>query len=340
MERKEHEQMIEEARKKIAEIEMKFPQFIVGQKEMLDILLITLLAGGIGSKFNSHILLKGKIGSGKTEACKTLAAFISGEFRRDTFTPDMRPQDLLIKYDQDKKTGIWHEYPGPVFANIFLGDELNRAPEKVQDALLEATQERQVSVGGETRLLPELFMFLATINPTEEKIGRGTFPIIPTLMDRMTFEINIGYPSEEEEIAIVKRHRFSEEREPEPIVTVDEILKMRKLIENEIHLEDALLQYAVRIVRGTRLQKEVQDFLEDIEEGGGVRPSIWLTRTARARAFLNKRDYVLPEDIEKLALPILRHRIILKLGRDPEDADEIIKQIIQRVIEDESQGFY
>jgi MoxR-like ATPase len=296
-------------------------QRVVGQDEAVEGLLIALLTGG-------HILLEGLPGLAKTLMVRTLAEAIHTDFRRIQFTPDLLPTDIVGTPIFDQRTGEFRVQKGPIFSNIILADEINRAPPKVQAALLEAMEERQVTIAGDTYPLDRPFMVLATQNPVEL---HGTYPLAEAQLDRFSMKLEIGYPSRAEEKTIVRRVADGEHVPVEPVVTVDEIADARRAVA-AIHLEEKILDYIVALTFATREPDEhgLGDIENLIEFGASPRATIFLTRTARARAFLHGRDYVMPDDVKAMAPRVLRHRL-----RTTYEADALgitVDDITQRVL--------
>ena len=280
---------------------------IVGQPRLLDRLVIGLLAGG-------HILVEGLPGLAKTTAVKALAASLRAHFRRIQFTPDLLPGDLTGTDIYDPRSGAFHFVPGPLFNDIILADEINRAPAKVQSALLEAMQERQITVGGQTRALPELFMVMATQNPIEQA---GTYPLPEAQLDRFMLQVTLDYPDENEEREILRRDRalhLSEARPVvEPVLDVATVLAARQEVQ-QVHLAEAVEAYIVALVRATREPGRWRaEWAQAVEVGASPRASLALAHAAAAHAYLQGRDYVSPDDVRALAGDVLRHRIVLSL---------------------------
>jgi MoxR-like ATPase len=295
---------------------------VVGQKRMLESLLIGLLADG-------HVLLEGVPGLAKTTAVKALASAISGRFSRVQFTPDLLPADLVGTLVFNPKSGEFNVRKGPIFANILLADEINRAPSKVQSALLEAMQEKQVTLGDETHVLPELFLVLATQNPLEQE---GTYPLPEAQVDRFMLKVILGYPTPEEEKAIVTRVSGAGLGEPKHVATEEDILRCRKLV-NAIYMDDKILDYIVRLVTATRdpAGHGLKDLAGFIEYGASPRTSISLARAAKAHALLRGRAYVTPEDIKGVGLDVMRHRIVLSYEAEAEDV--LTENVVQRIFD-------
>jgi MoxR-like ATPase len=277
-------------------------EVIVGQRALVDGLLIGLLADG-------HVLLEGLPGLAKSLAVQTLAQAVGGTFRRIQFTPDLLPSDLLGTHVHDPRTGTWSVREGPVFANFVLADEINRAPAKVQSALLEAMQERQVSLAGETRALPSPFLVLATQNPVELE---GTYPLPEAQIDRFLLKVVVGYPDKAEERAIVERMAaVTRRRAARTVASPAQVLAARALLD-EVYVDEKIRAYVVDVVFATRQPKDAG--LASLEGrvlyGASPRASIALVRAARARAFLDGRGFVSPHDVKAVAFDVLRHRVI------------------------------
>ncbi|MBQ8224123.1 MAG: MoxR family ATPase [Bacteroides sp.] len=299
-------------------------QVIVGQKHLIDSLLIGLLSDG-------HVLLEGVPGLAKTLAIKTLASLIDANYSRIQFTPDLLPADVIGTMVYSQKDESFQVKKGPVFANFVLADEINRAPAKVQSALLEAMQERQVTIGPETFRLPEPFLVMATQNPIEQE---GTYPLPEAQVDRFMLKVVIDYPKLEEEKLIV-RHNISGERTiVKPIMKAEEILEARKVI-RQVYLDEKIEKYIVDIVFATRYPEkyDLKELKSMIGFGGSPRASISLALAARSYAFIKHRGYVIPEDVRAVAHDVLRHRIGLTYEAEASDmtADEIISQILNKV---------
>ncbi len=300
---------------------------IVGQEALLDRLVIALLAGG-------HVLLEGPPGLAKTTVVHALATSVDAQYQRVQFTPDLMPGDLTGSDIYDASTGTFRFIPGPLFHEILLADEINRAPPKVQSALLEAMAEHQVTVGGVTRALPLLFMVLATQNPLEQS---GTYRLPEAQLDRFLFQIILDYPDLEQEIEISRRARKAHEGHVEEGLTAVlkpvDILALRDQV-NDVFIDEKIERYAVEVVTATRnLAKYLPQWGEMIQTGASPRASIALLRSAMARAFLDDRDYVIPEDVIELAGDVLRHRIVLDFSAQAEDinADTIISSLLNTI---------
>ena len=297
---------------------------VVGQHEAVEGLLVALLTGG-------HILLEGLPGLAKTLMVRTLAQALHTGFRRIQFTPDLLPTDIVGTPVFDQATGQFRVQKGPIFSNIILADEINRAPPKVQAALLEAMEERQVTIAGETYQLDSPFMVLATQNPVEL---HGTYPLAEAQLDRFALKLEIGYPSREEEKMIVHRVARTDPAPISAVATAEEITTAREEV-SAVHLEDNLLDYIVELTFATREPAAfgLEDLEDLIEFGTSPRATIFLTRTARARAYLKGRDYVMPDDIKAMAPSVLRHRLRTTYEADARGvgSEEIIRLILNTV---------
>jgi MoxR-like ATPase len=296
---------------------------IVGQEALLDGLLIALLADG-------HVLLEGLPGLAKSLAVSSLARAVGGKFHRIQFTPDLLPADLVGTHVYNPKTGDWQVKEGPVFANFVLADEINRAPAKVQSALLEAMQERQVTLAGDTRRLPDPFLVLATQNPVEQE---GTYSLPEAQIDRFLVKLVVGYPSKQEELKIIDRMAALQPHgDVQPATTPAELLRMRKLLDT-IYLDDKVQQYIVDLVFATRQPEEVglQKLKPLILYGASPRASLALARTARARAFLEGRGFVTPQDVKATGAMVLRHRVLTTYEAEAEGVTS--EQVLQTVFD-------
>jgi MoxR-like ATPase len=295
---------------------------IVGQQYMVERILVGLLTGG-------HVLLEGVPGLAKTLTVRTLCDAIHAKFARIQFTPDLLPADLVgtVVYNQQK--GEFTSKLGPVFANLVLADEINRAPAKVQSALLEAMQERQVTIGDKTYALPEPFVVMATQNPIEQE---GTYPLPEAQIDRFMLKINVGYPTRDEERKIMDRMTQPEPVKAETCVTPAELLEARKVV-REVYVDDKVKEYIVEVVFATRepAKHGMKDLAPLIEFGASPRASIALNLAARAHAFLRHRGYVTPEDVKAVGPDVLRHRLVLTYEADAEEVTS--EQIVKRVFE-------
>lgn len=301
-------------------IKIEMSKVIVGQPQMTDALLIGLLSDG-------HILLEGLPGLAKTLAINTLGKIINADFSRVQFTPDLLPADVIgtLIYNQKKEDFIVKK--GPVFANFILADEINRSPAKVQSALLEAMQEKQVTIGGETYPLPQPFLVLATQNPIEQE---GTYPLPEAQVDRFMLKVKLEYPNKSEEQKIMRQNLLKEYPVPNQVISTSKILEARELIK-EIYIDEKIEQYIVELIFATR--NPFQEHKNLISFGASPRASINLAKAAKAIAFMNRRGYVIPEDVRSVALDVLRHRIGLTYEAEAEEinSDQIIKEIINKV---------
>jgi MoxR-like ATPase len=318
-------EQIEKSSSFIDDIFNELGKVIVGQKYMIDRLLIGLLADG-------HVLLEGVPGLAKTLTVSSLAQVISTEFQRIQFTPDLLPADLLGTLIYNQKIGEFTVKKGPIFSNIILADEINRSPAKVQSALLESMQERQVTIGDTTFPLDEPFLVLATQNPVEQE---GTYPLPEAQVDRFMLKIKIEYPNENEELEIMRRMaKTGTKAKLKPVINPQKILDARKVI-NDIYMDEKVERYIIDIIFATR--KPVTYNLDDLEDligfGASPRASINLNLAARAQAFMEHRAYVTPEDIRTVAMDILRHRIIPTYEAEAEDitSEDIIEKIMSTI---------
>lgn len=298
---------------------------IVGQRALIEGMLVGLLADG-------HVLLEGVPGLAKTLAVQSLATALGGTFRRIQFTPDLLPSDLVGTQVYNPKTGEWTVREGPVFGNFVLADEINRAPAKVQSALLEAMQERQVTLAGETRPLPAPFLVLATQNPVEHE---GTYSLPEAQIDRFMLKLVIGYTSKEDEMAIVRRMATTGKKPTvKEVASPAMILAARKLLD-QIYVDEKILRYVVEIVFTTRRPEDhgMADLKPLILYGASPRASIALTQASRARAFLEGRGYVTPHDIKAIGMDVLRHRVITTYEAEAEGitSTDVIKKVFDNV---------
>ena len=299
-------------------------QIIVGQKHLVESLLIGLLSDG-------HVLLEGVPGLAKTLAIKTLASLIDAQYSRIQFTPDLLPADVIGTMVYSQKDETFQVKKGPVFANFVLADEINRAPAKVQSALLEAMQERQVTIGNETFGLPKPFLVLATQNPIEQE---GTYPLPEAQVDRFMLKVVIDYPKLEEEKLIIRQNINGDKFEVKPILKADEIIEARKVV-RQVYLDEKIEKYIVDIVFATRYPEkyDLKELKDMIGFGGSPRASINLALAARTYAFIKRRGYVIPEDVRAVAHDVLRHRIGLTYEAEASNltSDEIISKILNKV---------
>ena len=299
-------------------------QVIVGQKHLVESLLIGLLSDG-------HVLLEGVPGLAKTLAIKTLASLIDAQYSRIQFTPDLLPADVIGTMVYSQKDETFQVKKGPVFANFVLADEINRAPAKVQSALLEAMQERQVTIGNETFGLPKPFLVLATQNPIEQE---GTYPLPEAQVDRFILKVVIDYPKLEEEKLIIRQNINGDKFEVKPILKADEIIEARKVV-RQVYLDEKIEKYIVDIVFATRYPEkyDLKELKDMIGFGGSPRASINLALAARSYAFIKRRGYVIPEDVRAVAHDVLRHRIGLPYEAEASNmtSDEIVSKILNKV---------
>jgi MoxR-like ATPase len=305
-------------------IRAELAKCIVGQKGMTDRLIIALLANG-------HILLEGVPGLAKTLAISTLAKTVEAEFSRIQFTPDLLPADLVGTLIYSQKSEDFVVRKGPLFANFILADEINRAPAKVQSALLEAMQERQVTIGDETYKLEEPFLVLATQNPIEQE---GTYPLPEAQIDRFMMKVIVGYPEKSEEKEIINRNLSLQYPVPNKVVSVADIIKARDLV-HEVYLDDKITNYISDIVFASRYpdQYGLGQYKDMIEFGASPRAGIYMAKAAKAFAFLNRRGYVFPEDVRAVAADVMRHRLGLTYEAEAENisSDQIIVDILNSI---------
>ncbi|MGN1073075.1 MAG: AAA family ATPase [Bradymonadia bacterium] len=308
----------------IPTLKSEIGRVIIGQKHMVNAAMIALLTGG-------HILLEGVPGLAKTLLCNTLARVIDCQFKRIQFTPDLLPADLIgsLAYRQDN--GTFYAKKGPIFANLILADEINRAPAKVQSALLEAMQEQQVTIGDTTYPLPRPFLVVATQNPVDQE---GTYPLPEAQIDRFMLKIVVDYPSLEEEKGILSRMTSSHRYQVSPIVTASNILAASALV-NEIYIDERIQTYIVNLVYATRHAEQygLPKVASCIARGASPRATLALANAARAMAFMDMRDYVTPEDIQSLAIDVLQHRISLTYEAEVDHIHsvDIIESILSKV---------
>jgi MoxR-like ATPase len=297
---------------------------IVGQKQMLERLLIGLLADG-------HVLLEGVPGLAKTLAIHTLADAIDAKFQRIQFTPDLLPADLVGTQIYSQASSSFTIRKGPVFANLVLADEINRAPAKVQSALLESMQERQVTIGDQTFPLPAPFLVLATQNPIEQE---GTYPLPEAQIDRFMMHVKVGYPTRDEERTIIERMSVAAPPKAAKVVTTADVMKARAAV-SQVYVDDKIKEYVVRLVFATRQPEEagLKELRPSIQLGASPRASLALVATARAHAFLRHRGFVTPEDIKAVGLDVLRHRVTLTYEAEAEEltSDRVVQRIFERV---------
>ncbi len=297
---------------------------IVGQKYMIERLLIGLLSNG-------HVLLEGVPGLAKTLAVNTLAQTSSCKFQRIQFTPDLLPADLLGTLIYNQRTGEFTTHKGPIFANLILADEINRSPAKVQSALLEAMQERQVTIGDETYPLEDPFLVLATQNPIEQE---GTYPLPEAQVDRFMLKLKVSYPTRDEELEIIRRMSGNGAPQARAVISPRQIIAARNVV-NEVYMDEKIERYIVNIVFATREPEAygLKDVKPLISFGASPRASINLKRAAKAHAFLRRRGYVTPEDVKAIGMDVLRHRVILTYEAEAEEvtAEDVVQKVLNHV---------
>ncbi|MFM1872451.1 MAG: hypothetical protein RL398_1873 [Planctomycetota bacterium] len=318
-------QQIQSESRALQAVRQALQAVIVGQDALLDGLLIALLADG-------HVLLEGLPGLAKSLAVQSLAKAVGGKFRRIQFTPDLLPADLVGTHVYNPKTGDWQVKEGPVFANFVLADEINRAPAKVQSALLEAMQERQVTLAGDTRRLPDPFLVLATQNPVEQE---GTYALPEAQVDRFMVKLVVGYPTKQEELRIIDRMAgLAQSHEVTQATSPEELLRMRKLLDT-IYLDDKVKSYIVDLVFATREPSAVglSKLAPLILYGASPRASLALARAARARAFLEGRGFVTPQDVKAVGTMVLRHRVLTTYEAEAEGigSEQVLQQVFDTV---------
>ena len=305
-------------------LQMEIGKVIIGQKYMVERLLIGLLANG-------HILLEGVPGLAKTLSVKTLASTIKAKFQRIQFTPDLLPADLIGTMIYNQKEGSFQSKKGPIFANFILADEINRSPAKVQSALLEAMQERQVTIGENTFPLPEPFLVLATQNPIEQE---GTYPLPEAQVDRFMLKVKIGYPTKEEELQIMRANVAGALPQLKNVVSPDEILKARAVI-GDIYMDEKIEKYILDIVFATRTPKQynMNNLTQLIAYGASPRASINLALGAKAYAFIKRRGYVIPEDVRAVSLDVLRHRVAVTYEAEAEEvtSEQVVQEVLNKI---------
>lgn len=305
-------------------LQLEMSKVIVGQKYMIERLLVGLLANG-------HILLEGVPGLAKTLSIKTLAQAVDAKFQRIQFTPDLLPADLIGTMIFNQKESSFQVKKGPVFANFILADEINRSPAKVQSALLEAMQERQVTIGEQTFKLPEPFLVLATQNPIEQE---GTYPLPEAQVDRFMLKVRIGYPAKDEELQIMRSNVNGTASAVGTVVGPQDILRARSVV-NEVYMDEKIERYILDIVFATRAPKEYKlDKLSPlISYGASPRASIALAIGAKAYAFIKRRGYVIPEDVRAIALDVLRHRVAVTYEAEAEDvsSEHVVQDVLNTI---------
>lgn len=308
----------------IDNLTMEIGKVIIGQKGMVERLLIGLLANG-------HILLEGVPGLAKTTAIKTLALAIKASFHRIQFTPDLLPADLIGTMIYNQKNGEFQTKRGPIFANFILADEINRSPAKVQSALLEAMQERQVTIGESSYKLPEPFLVMATQNPIEQE---GTYPLPEAQVDRFMLKVKIDYPARNEELEIMRQNVANTQPVANPVVSTDDIIRARSVF-HEVYMDEKIEKYILDIVQATRRPKDfgLDNLTSLISYGGSPRASINLALAGKAYAFIRRRGYVIPEDIRAICFDVLRHRIAVSYEAEAEEttAEHIVQEILNKI---------
>jgi len=320
---KEINEKVKESSLFVQQINKELSKVIVGQKYMIDRLLVALLANG-------HILIEGVPGLAKTLAVNTLSRSIQTKFQRIQFTPDLLPADLIGTLVYNPKDGKFTTKKGPVFANLILADEINRAPAKVQSALLEAMQERQVTIGDSTFKLDDPFLVLATQNPIEQE---GTYPLPEAQVDRFMLKIKIEYPNKKEEREIMERMAGHEPVDVDSVVSPKDIIKARGIV-SEIYIDEKIKDYIVDLVYATRTPDEYKlDIKNLIAYGASPRASIYLNIASRAHAFIRGRGYVTPEDVKAIGMDVLRHRIIVTYEAEAEEmtSEDVVKRIFDEI---------
>jgi len=308
----------------INKIRTEIHKVIVGQESLIDGLLMALLC-------NNHVLLEGVPGLAKTLSVTTLAKMLQASFQRIQFTPDLLPADVIGTLIYNPKTGGFFTKKGPIFANIILADEINRAPAKVQSALLEAMQERQVTIGDESYTLDDPFLVMATQNPIEQE---GTYPLPEAQVDRFMFKLKVTYPSKKEEHEILKKMaRSNPDTDVDAVITPEDVKRLRELAD-EIYMDEKIEEYIVNLVDASRDPKAYKlDIAQLIRYGASPRATIYLAMSSKANALIEGRGYVTPQDVKTIAMDVLRHRVIVTYEAEAEEktSENIIEQILQTV---------
>jgi len=320
---REINEKVKEASLFVQQINQELSKVIVGQRYVIDRLLIALLANG-------HILIEGVPGLAKTLAVKTLSQCINTKFQRLQFTPDLLPADLIGTLVYNPKDGSFTTKKGPIFSNLILADEINRAPAKVQSALLEAMQERQVTIGDNTFKLDDPFLVLATQNPIEQE---GTYPLPEAQVDRFMLKVKITYPDKKEEKEIMERMAGHEPAEVTSIVSPKDIIKAREIV-SQIYIDEKVKDYIVDLVYATRTPEEYKlDIKNLIAYGASPRASIYLNIAARAHAFIRGRGYVTPEDVKSIGMDVLRHRVIVTYEAEAEEmtSEDVVTRVFNEI---------
>lgn len=315
---------IEKESEFVEKILSEIGKVIIGQKYMIDRLLIGLLCNG-------HILIEGVPGLAKTLSVKSLSGAIDTDFQRIQFTPDLLPADLIGTMVYNQKTGAFDTKKGPIFSNIILADEINRSPAKVQSALLEAMQERQVTIGPNTFKLDDPFLVLATENPIEQE---GTYPLPEAQVDRFMLKINITYPSKDEELDILRLNTKKDIPETDAVVKPEEIIRARDVVK-EVYIDEKIERYILDIVFATRKPEDygLEDLTNLISYGASPRASIYLTLASKAHAFLRRKGYVSPEDVRSIGMDVLRHRVIISYEAEAEEitSEDVVRKILNSI---------
>ena len=323
MVKSEFEQLIQQASTELEKCRQEIGKRIVGQHRMVDGIMMALIAGG-------HVLLEGVPGLAKTLAVKTVADVVDVEFKRLQFTPDLLPADLIGTLVYRQNSGEFVPRKGPIFSNIILADEINRAPAKVQSALLEAMEERKVTIGDTTYPLPDPFFVLETQNPIEQE---GTYPLPEAQLDRFLMKLYVEYPSNEEELKILRRMGTANGIDVDKVVTPTQIQKIRKIAAT-ILVDERIEEYIVQIIAASRVQKEEsRSYARFIDYGASTRATIYLYRCAKIKALFEGRTFVIPEDVKAVVFNVLRHRIVLSYEAESEELspDDVISQILKVV---------
>ena len=317
-------EMIKKESEFVKELLSEISRIIIGQKYMVDRLLIGLLSNG-------HVLLEGVPGLAKTLSVRTLCKSIQTKFQRIQFTPDLLPADLLGTLIFDQKTGDFRTKKGPIFANFILADEINRAPAKVQSALLEAMMERQVTIGENTFKLDDPFLVLATQNPIEQE---GTYPLPEAQIDRFMLKLSVGYPSKEEELKIMRLNTTGDFPEPKPVIDPKKLIKARKAV-SQIYIDEKIERYIIDIVFATRTPGDynLEELSDLIAFGASPRASIYLSAASKAHAFLRGRGYVTPEDVRAIGMDVLRHRVIVTYEAEAEEttSEDVVRKVLNQI---------
>jgi len=314
---------IREASRMLARVREEISRAVVGQAEMIDGLLMAILANG-------HVLLEGVPGLAKTLAVKAISSVIDSSFKRIQFTPDLLPADLVGNMVYRQQTGEFVPRKGPVFSNIVLADEINRAPAKVQSALLESMEERQVTIGDQTYGLPEPFFVLATQNPIEQE---GTYPLPEAQLDRFIMKLTVDYPTEQEELSILRRVGIEQDIELKPVLFRPDIRKLKDIV-SRISVDERIEEYIVALVTASReTNRGGHSFSRYIEFGASPRATLYLYRCAKVKALFEGREYVVPEDVKSIARPVLRHRIVLSYEAEAEEltTEDVVNFLLSAV---------